>query len=142
MRIQHGFTLLETMVVAGIIGTVASLAIPAYADYLGRSQVSEAVRLLSGVRVEASEQYANTGAWPAAIAGVTSGKYTASVTLSPGTDPTAPALTITATMKEVGVQRAIAGKTLELVTADGGAHWACRAGTLAEQHVPGACKGR
>jgi type IV pilus assembly protein PilA len=141
MKSQRGFTLLEMMVVTGIIGTLASLAIPAYGDYMARGQVSEAVQLVSAARKEVSEHYANYGAWPDALGGAVSARYTSSVSMGGGAGSSEPELVLTATMKAVGVQRDIAGKTLEMVTADGGATWTCQAGTLAEQHVPGACKG-
>lgn len=140
MKSQRGFTLLEMMVVTGVVGVVASLAVPAYADYMARGQVSEAVQLVSAARKEVTEHYANHGAWPAALGGIASARYTSSVSMS-AAGSAEPQLVLVVTMKAAGVQRDIAGKTLELATADGGATWTCQAGTLAEQHVPGACKG-
>jgi type IV pilus assembly protein PilE len=51
-----GFTLIEVMIVVAIIGILAALTIPQYADYVRRARVSEAVGLLASMRPR-MEQY-------------------------------------------------------------------------------------
>jgi type IV pilus assembly protein PilE len=55
---QHarGFTLIELMIVVVIVGNLAAIALPSYADYVRRSKIIEATRGLSDFRTR-MEQY-------------------------------------------------------------------------------------
>jgi type IV pilus assembly protein PilA len=86
---QKGFTLIELMIVVAIIAILAAIAIPAYQNYLIRTQVTEGVTLMDGAKVAATEYFANKGEFPtgngiAGLAPPTSivGKYVSSVTLA------------------------------------------------------------
>jgi len=143
---QKGFTLIELMIVVAIIGILAAIALPAYQDYVARSQLSEAMVLADGQKTAVTETWANYGTPPSdnASAGVAdataiSGKYVAQVAIDNGV--------ITATMRGAGsVAPGVQGANLVLSpsfptdpTTGGSVAWTCSA-SVPNKYVPAACR--
>jgi len=146
---SKGFTLIELMIVVAIIGILAAIAIPAYQDYIARSQASEALQLLGGAKGPMAEFYGDKGRWPGgpgSVMGTLSGKYVSSITyVTPITaaNETSPILSLQAQYKLTGVSALIQNKTMLYSTSNGGRIWRCEVGgavPVPVKYLPASCK--
>jgi type IV pilus assembly protein PilA len=143
MKKMQGFTLIELMIVVAIIAILAAIALPAYQDYVIRSQVSEGAVLSDGAKTAVAEYYSNRGSAPTdnASAGLAasnsiSGKFVYAVNVANGK--------ITATFSATAPQRAntkISGSTLIFSpTFSGGSTlWTCSS-AISTKYLPVICR--
>ncbi|TAL73200.1 MAG: pilin [Rhodanobacter sp.] len=148
-NLQKGFTLIELMIVVAIIAILAAIAIPAYQDYITKSQFTESQTVADGLKTPIQEFYTQNGTCPqvgTAGSGLASnvasyaGKYVASASV--GTSTTAGTLCpITVTFKAASVAKQLVSATVVFNGTDNGGtfSWKCTS-AVADKYKPDACR--
>lgn len=151
---SEGYTLIELMVVIGIVAILVLLAVPAYMDYTIRAKVSECINNAAVAKLSISEFREVAGKYPidAEEAGIGSG-----TTVTTGVSIYCLAFTFPAggpnvfrvEVDEVAVDSAISGEIAPLMTAtfhptSGNVDWSCSLGGTDAANVkflPANCRG-
>jgi type IV pilus assembly protein PilE len=73
MRREHGFTIIELMIVVVVIAVISAIALPSYTDYITRSKFAEAYAHLSDLRVKMEQFYLDNRRYSSTTGGGTCG---------------------------------------------------------------------
>ena len=135
----------KLMIVVAIIGILAAIAIPAYQDYIARTQVSEGVALASGLKTQITDNL-QAGACTSTTASENTivGKYGTAlvsgtpVSITSATSATAVnGCTVTYTLKATDVSSRVKSKILALnMLVNGSYKSAAATTTLEAKFVP------
>lgn len=157
MQNQKGFTLIELMIVIAIIAILAAIALPAYSNYVAKSQVTEAISLANSFKTPVSLFVTEEGACPlASDAGFSEknngaenlGQFVKTVAFS--TNNTGGGCVITATMSDKGVNGKVKNGSIVLTSSaptltntdndTGVTKWTCTATNIPTSMLPKSCK--
>ena len=140
---QRGFTLIELMIVVAIMGILASLAIPAYQNYVARAQVSEAMTMISGYKSDMVELFSET---PDCTAIQNYIQHAASTTQTKYIERIDAAVinsdcSLSVQFRSTNVSNGLSAKHLYFVMQGLNRNWRCYSDEISQRLLPSVCDG-
>jgi prepilin-type N-terminal cleavage/methylation domain len=141
IRRSNGFTLIELMIVVAIIAVLAAIAVPAYRDYVVRTQASEGLVIATGAKAAIWEYLTNKGEFPSSnkSAGLPpavslAGKYVSSVEVISGG-------VVQVAFDKDDTNDSLRNKNLLLspINTGGAVAWSCN-GSIEPRFLPSTCR--
>lgn len=142
LKLNAGFTLIELMIVIAIVSVLTIIAVPAYHNYIARSQVTEIFTLLEGMKTAIADTYQSTaditdadnGTGMIPLANEVSGKWVDNVVINDG---------VIAARLSANASALVANGVVQIspITHQGSMEWTCSAGTTVDtRYLPRACR--
>jgi type IV pilus assembly protein PilA len=145
----RGFTLIELMVVIGVVAILVTLAVPAYNDYSIRAKIAECINGAAVGKVAISEYRQSLGTWPPSLAdaGLAVAGSSYYCTALNNYQPLTGAFTID--VNEAVIDSALAADSIAPVMTPAQApsnmiNWNCSRGSTNSEHLkylPATCRG-
>lgn len=142
---QHGFTLLELVIVVAIAGILGAIAIPSYRNYMTRSKVSEILTFASSDRQRVMEYFVEQGDLVVNPAGMglnlssDRSQYLQGATeVKAASDPLR--VVFVYSLGGLGPEDGKGTIEYEGIVKDSGVLWDCTGGSLPAKYRPPACR--
>ena len=138
---QQVFTLIELMIVVGILGFLATVALPAYNAYTDRTKISEILVIADSAKSSISDYYMSAGHMPVTTSqanintDILQSKYIGAIAFS----TTSTTATVTYSIQNTTISGDIA---LVGSSSSNGIQWACNtaATTIENRYLPANCR--